>query len=151
MTTDLLIKCDEDSGLYDMSLDENGDFAHGDFFDTSLLYSLLGERRATESEVPISENRGGWIGNEGKSFENGSKIWLFYQSRLSRTVMNGLADAAYNGLVWLIEDGLVLDIEVNTVLSNGLIRLRINIERFESQVETRYFDLWENTGVSNAS
>lgn len=147
MTTDVLITC-EDQDIYDMSIDENGDFTNGDFFDTSLLYSLFGERRASESEVPRSEKRGGWIGNEGKDFENGSKLWLFYQSRLTRTIMNAITDAAYNGFFYFIEDGLVQDIKATTVLVGGRIQLIVQIERFASQVETRYFDLWENTGGS---
>lgn len=145
MTTDIKLELIE--GLYDMTLDENGDFTNGDFFDTSLLYSLLGERRASSSEVAISEGRRGWIGNEEKDFENGSKIWLFYQSRISRTILNALADAAFNGLSWLIEDGFVQDVEATAVLSNGTVRLNIEIKRFNSRVEKRYYELWENTGV----
>lgn len=147
MTTDVVIAVNNETCVYDMFIDQNGDFANGDFFDTSLLYSLLGERRASASEVPVSQNRRGWIGNEGKDFENGSKLWLYYQARISRTVLNGVADAAFRGLSWLVEDGLVVDITTNAILQDGVVILIVEIERFNSVVERRYYELWENTGV----
>ena len=69
MTTDIRFT-QAANGIWDISLDSNGDITNGDFLDTSLLYALLGERRATEYEVPISSTRRGWIGNENKTFKN---------------------------------------------------------------------------------
>jgi phage gp46-like protein len=147
MTTDVQFFLGTDN-TYDLGIDENGDLANGDFFDTSLLYSILGERRATESEVPQSEFRRGWIGNEFQDFENGSKVWLFEQSRATRTVLNGINTAVFNGLSWLIEDQLLRNITVNSTLENQSIMVEVQLERFNSKVEKRFFELWENTGVN---
>ena len=42
MTVDAILT--ETNGQYDFTLDENGDIATADFFDTSILYSIHGER-----------------------------------------------------------------------------------------------------------
>lgn len=134
--------------FYDMSLDANGDLAHEDSFDPSLLYSILGERRADPSEVLESRYRGGWQGNQNSDFENGSKVWLFSQSRLTRDRLNGLQSAAFNGLKWLIDDGILKDVTVTVGVVSGVVVLTITLFRFNSKVDTRFFELWNNTGVS---
>jgi phage gp46-like protein len=153
MTTDILMTPDT-NGDYDISLDESGDIANGDFFDTSLLYSIFGERRALSSEVPTSSRRGGWIGNEFEDYENGSKIWLYYQESLTRTIINKIESEAINSLQWLLDD----DFAVGTINATGTmtnessISLLIDIKRTNSEVEQRYFELWNNTGINdNAS
>lgn len=148
MTTDVKMDKPAGSQFYDLSLDENGDLTNGDFFDTSLQYSLLGERRANASEVEISEFRRGWLGNENSDFENGSKIWLFKQARLTRTTLNGLQTAASNGLSWLVEDRILKNVIVRALTRNGAVGLEITLVRFNSRVETRFFELWNNTGAS---
>lgn len=146
MTTDVLMT--ETNTLFDLTLDENGDLTNGDFFDSSLQYSLLGERRASSSEVPDSRRRRGWIGNEDEDFENGSKVWLFEQARINRKVLNGIQTAAFNGLSWFVEDGILVSIEITAVLKNGAVSLIIDLFRPNSKVDRRFFQLWENTGTS---
>lgn len=137
---------------FDISFDSDGDILTDDFFDTSLLYSILGERRADPSEVVEPQLRRGWIGNEDKDFENGSKIWLFEQSRVTRSNLNRIEDEARKALQWLVDDGLVVSVdEVTTAVKNGKITLEIVIRRSRSQVERRFFDLWENTGLRSTT
>lgn len=151
MTTDILMKADA-QGIYDISLDENGDIANGDFFDTSLIYSILGIRRASASEVPESSRRRGWIGNEFENYENGSKIWLFEQEKLTRTVLNNIQSEAVVAMQWLIDDNFAIGtITAQAVLNdNNGLSLLINIQRPSSEVDQRFFELWNNTGISNA-
>lgn len=138
-------------GHWDFTLDSSGDIATEDFFDTSLLYSIFGERRASESEVLESQRRRGWIGNESTpGFENGSKIWLFEQSRIDRDTLNGIQTAAQDGLKWLIEDGLAISTTSIATLQNGRVVLQIVVERPNSKVERRFFTLWENSGVTSS-
>lgn len=133
---------------YDFQLSPEGDILTEDFFDTAILMSLLAERRANASEVPESHRRGGWIGNESTpGFEIGSKLWLYYQSRVTRTVLTGVETAAINGLLWFIDDGIATSVEAVGKLSNGKIVLTVVITRPNSKVEKRYFELWNNTGV----
>lgn len=147
MTTDVRMILGADN-IYDLELDEQGDLSNGDFFDTSLTYALLGERRASPSEVPQSQLRRGWIGNQNSDFENGSKLWLFEQARKTQTTLNGLTTAAFNGVSYFIEDGLVQNIEVNSVFTNDGAAIEVVVIRFDSEVDRRFFKLWDNTGVS---
>lgn len=146
MSTDILFTQDQ-HGDYDISFDENGDITNGDFFDTSLLYSLLGERRASAAEVPAAASRRGWIGNEGKDFENGSKLWLYEQERLTRTVLNRIEAEARAALQWLIDDGFLAGITARAVRTTRGVGLELELQRFNSIVDHRFFELWENTGA----
>lgn len=145
MTTDAVLKIDVASQLYDFQLDDNGDIKTADFFDTSLLYSLFGERRASPNEVVDARLRRGWIGND--DFENGSKIWLLSQARLTRDTLNRLQDEAAKALQWLVDDGHAVSIDqVTATVSGGRVLLDITIRRSRDKVERRLFTLWENTG-----
>jgi len=146
--TDAVLTVDPATQMHDISIDTNGDILTDDFFDTSLLYSLLGERRAAPSEVVEPQLRRGWIGNEGKDFENGSKLWLFEQARITRSNLNRIEDEARKSLQWLVDDGFAVSIdEVTSTVKNGKITLEIIIRRSRSRVERRFLDLWQNTGI----
>lgn len=146
--TDVVLTIDPTTQLYDISIGADGDIVTDDFFDTSLLYSLLGERRADSSEVVEPQLRRGWIGSEGKDFENGSKLWLFEQARLTRTNLNRIEDEARKALQWMVDDGFVISVDqVTATNKNGKVVLEIVIRRSRSEVERRFFDLWQNTGL----
>lgn len=146
MTTDAVLTIDEQTNAYDFTLDENGDIKTEEFFDTSLLYSLFGERRASPDEVPEPQLRRGWIGNSSE-FENGSKIWLLSQARLTRDTLNRLQDEAEKALQWLVDDGLAVSIDqVVASVSRGRVVLDITIRRSRDKVDRKFFTLWENTG-----
>lgn len=148
MTVDAVLTIDTVSGQYDFQLDENGDIKTEDFFDTSLLYSIYGERRASADEVVDPQRRRGWIGNN--DFENGSKLWLFEQARLTRTNLNRIEDEARKSLQWLIDDNYAVSIdEVTATLSGGRVLLDITIRRSRDKIDRRQFVLWENTGRGN--
>lgn len=135
-------------GVYDFSLDPSGDIETKESFDTSILMSIFCERRALPSEMPISHYRRGWIGNESTpGFEIGSKLWLYEQSRITRSVLNGVSSVIKEGLEWMVEDKIAESIEVRSFMrETGTIETEISIARPSSKVEKRYFELWENTG-----
>lgn len=144
MTTDAVLEGDN----FDLQIGADGDIVTADFFDTAILMSIFCERRATPSEVPESERRRGWIGNESTpGFEIGSKLWLYYQARVTRSILSGLESVILAGLQWMIDDGIAESIEVNAELSGGRVVVDIPTKRPSSKVERRYYDLWENTGT----
>lgn len=134
-------------GIYDFTISETGDFETEDSFDTAILYSLLGERRAADSEVQRPNLRRGWIGNEFNEYENGSKLWLFYGARVDRDTLNGVQNEGLNGLEWMITDGVATNVTAEGTLSGGTVGLTIDIVRPSSEVERRFIDLWDNTGL----
>jgi len=134
--------------VYDISIGDNGDIESADSFDTAILTSIFAERRANESEVLQAFMRRGWIGNESTpGFEIGSKIWLYEQARMTRTVLNGITTSATQSLQWLIDSGYALSVKVETNLTTTGVRLDIVIYRPNSEVEHRYYTLWDNTGI----
>ena len=150
MTTDAVIQVNA-AGYYDFSLDDNGDIYTADFFDTSLLYSIYGERRASPDEVVEPQLRRGWIGNGDPSdadyFENGSKLWLFEQARATRTNFNRIENEAKVSLQWFVDDGYAVSIDdPSTIFVNGSLALEAIIRRSRDKVDRRLFVLWENTG-----
>lgn len=146
MTTDIEFLKDS-NGDYDLQLDEDGDIKTEDFFDTSLIYSIYGERRADQSEVPLPRLRRGWIGNEFEDYENGSKIWLYYQSKIKRSILNEIESEAENAVQWMVDDGFAIGVvKANAIVENNGVSLDISIQRPDSEVDQRHFELWQNTG-----
>lgn len=135
--------------LYDLDIISTGDIRSEDFFDTAIIVSLFAERRANESEVAESRQQRGWIGNESTpGFEMGSKIWLYEQSRLTKTILNGIEIAARESLQWLVDDEFAIRItKVKAIATTTGINLEIVITRPNSQVDRRYFDLWDMTAL----
>ncbi len=150
-TTDAILSRTENA-KWDLTIDGTGDILTADFFDTAMLMSIFAEKRASESEVPESRFRRGWIGNESftDDFEIGSKIWLFEQARIDRDTLNGITSAAIEGLEWFLTRGFALNLIVNTVLVAGTVTLEVEIFRPNSKVDRRFFDLWDGSGVTNS-
>jgi len=149
MTNDAVLKIDPLSQFYDLSIDSSGDIETSDFFDTSILYSIFGEKRASPDEVVEPQLRRGWIGNTA-DFENGSKLWLFSQERITRDVLNRIQDEAAKSLQWLVNEGFAVSINrVTATLSKGKVQLEITISRSRDKVDRKFFTLWENTGRAN--
>ena len=138
------------SGLYDLEISENGDFQTVAGFDTALLMSIYCERRASASQVPDVSRRRGWIGNEDgeiEGFEIGSLVWLYYQARAISATANGIDSAAREGLQWLLDDGYANRIDVKSDVYADSVLLDVTISIVNKPVETRNFELWQNTGV----
>ena len=146
MPQDAVLK--KTGAYYDFSLDEDGQIVVDDFFDSALLYSLLGEQRADESEVQESSRRRGWIGNENTNYENGSKLWLYSQSRTTRSVLNSVQNEAYKCLTWLVKDGFAVSIdEPIAEISGDNTLLNVTIRRSGNTIVSRSYELWNNTGI----
>lgn len=137
---------------FDFTIAENGDVNQVDFFDTAIMVSIYEEKRASETEVALPEQRRGWIGNESTpEFERGSKIWLYEQSRLTREVINNIISAANESLEWLIDQGFATSIESDVNLQNGQVFLLIDIGRPDSNTIRRELFLWDNSGITEVN
>ena len=145
---DAILSINTTYGVYDFSIDDSGDIATEESFDTAILYSIYGERRASHEEVIDHPRRRGWIGNDA-DFENGSKLWLFEQSRLTRSNLSRIEDEARKALQWMVDDRLAVSIgSVTATVSGNGITLTLNIERSRDKIDRRSYNLWENTGAS---
>jgi len=134
---------------WDFTIAADGGIETESFFDTAILTSLYEEKRASSSEVERPELRRGWIGNESTpDFERGSKLWLFSQSRLTRSVINGIISAANEALAWLVEQDYALSVTSDVELSNGTVNLLIQLERPDGQIDKRLLPLWDRSGIT---
>lgn len=139
-----------DAGYYDISF-TNGDFTKLGGFDTALQISLMVERRASESEMKAPERRRGWCGNEANGFDDfeyGSKLWLLEQARATQTTLNNAKTYTQDALQWLIDDGHLDLIRVDTEYNDNMA-LIINVEfvRRNNIVFSRSYNLWEQTFI----
>jgi len=135
-----------DNGYWDFNFNDAGQIEVKSFFDTSILRSIYGERRASPDEVPEPQYRRGWIGNDA-NFEAGSKLWLLHQSRLTRTTINRIQDEVEKALSWLVDDGFAVSIdEPSLIISSGRPVLTVTIRRSKNEVDTFRATLWDNTG-----
>lgn len=147
MTTDVVLTVSTD-GYYDINWTDSGDIETAEFLDTYILMCLFCEYRASSTEVPESNLRRGWLGNEHTpGFQQGSKVWEFEQERITGTMLAELGVIVRNSLQPLIDDGIAKSVEVETpILKNGNIAVYINIGRDGSRVERRFYELWNNSG-----
>jgi phage gp46-like protein len=111
-------------GIYDFDISDSGDFETDSTVENPLNASLFTNARADASEVPQAERRDGWWGNElyeviGHQF--GSKLHLLKQRRFNDETKNKAIDYIRKGLQWLIDDGIVTDINVSAILVYGNI------------------------------
>lgn len=145
MTVDFKMTPDSNN-IYDFTISDTGDFETEDSYDTAITYSVLGERRATASEVQPASLRRGWIGNEFNVFENGSKVWLYYGERVTRDILNGVQNEVLSAVDWLVADGRAINTSAEAFIRDGSISVTVTIVRPSSEVEQRFIELWDNTG-----
>ncbi len=150
MAIDIELTQQENTGEFVVSL-ENGDFKTVDSFDTSIAVALFGDERADSSEVPAVERRRGWWGNnfnDTPEFQLGSKLWLLNQNRRTQDTLNKAITIAQNALQWLVDDGHADAVDVTGAFSDNGITLTITIFRNSAVTETKYYDLWNNSGAA---
>ncbi len=138
-----------ENGIFDLVI-EGGQFKTVYSFDTALKLIIFCDARADESEVPLPQNRRGWLGNailRDDDFQMGSKLWLLEQERTTQNTLNKALDYVQKACDWLVDDIHVKSVEVTgTILNQDGFRIGILFTTLDNKVESRYYDLWFNTG-----
>ncbi len=135
--------------LFDVGIDENGDFVQEDGFDTALFISIYAEKRANENEQPLPNLRRGWIGNlfsEVQDYEIGSKLWLLDQSRRTDLTLTRASQYTDKALAWLKEQNHADKVQTDSEFIEDGIRIFSKVFRKNDLVNSKTYDLWENTG-----
>jgi len=135
-------------GSYDLIVGDEGDFTATEGLDTAVLASVLSDARATESEVGLAANRGGWLGNLapimiGKQL--GSLLWVLEQRRRTTDNLNLSVDAIQKSLDWLIENSIAKSVECSGVLSADGAIISVVITSLSGEVDSIYVPLWKAT------
>ena len=131
---------------------ENGDIKTIQGFETALMMSIYGEKRAASSEIPSPQFRRGWWGNEALDFDDyeiGSKLWLLSQARETQNTLNNAKTYVLDSLQWMIDDGFLDSVEVKaqygTDGSDRFMLISVDLIRFQNSVLSRGFKIWQNT------
>ncbi|WP_434663446.1 phage GP46 family protein [Paraburkholderia sp. A3BS-1L] len=104
------------TGAYISSTVSGGDLARGNDLETAVLLSLFTDRAANPDDV-IPDGTGdprGWWGDIGEEKPIGSRLWLLDRSKQTQEVLNNARDYINEALQWLIDDGVVASIDVQT-------------------------------------
>lgn len=144
------INTPQGENYYDISFTD-GDFTLTEGLITTLMMSIFCEQRDDSIEVP--QMRGGWAGNQFQSiqgFQQGSLIWTLYQSIADETAATQAQQYIEDSLNWLIEDGILRDVEVAVfVVANYKLQTKISITRNDDTESVLFYDLWINTIINN--
>ena len=146
---DLKLIEDGESGEFDLEIAPGGDIASVNDFSTSLLTSLLTDRRASQEQVVVPQFRRGWIGDAAPAlagYELGSHLWLIEPSKATQQTMVLAASQARAALQWMLDQRVAVDIQVNGQITGPRQgRLTIEITAPDGRTQTQFLDLWENT------
>ena len=148
-THDIKLEQDDD-GIYDIHITEDGDFEADDSFDINIIMSLFVDARADASEIAEPLQRRGFWGDlilfAQEDLVSGSKLWLVY-GRNTEKQLNNAIDYTKKALQWLIIENHVRNINVTgSITMNGII---VNVEFIveDNSVSEFSFKLWENGQV----
>ena len=137
--------------IYDIQVGPDGDIETEDSLDTAILVSLFSDRRVSESEQPSEYKRRGWVGNESTpGIQIGSRVWLYDQARITNTTLSGISDAASDCLQWMVDQGIAKGVSATATATSTGVSLNVSITRPTSEVEQRFYDLWNNTATGES-
>ncbi len=147
--TDLYVEADAD-GIYDLVIDDDGDFKKTAGMDSAIFISIFSDRRANPDEVADPMKRRGWCGTENTEDQQGnvgSGLWLREQSRLSKNDAEFRKMEAYQCLHWLIADSLAkkTEVTITQIPEDRSEKLNINITAANGGVTNTGFQLWDGT------
>ncbi|UEP42765.1 phage GP46 family protein [Burkholderia sp. B21-005] len=104
------------TGSYVSDTVSGGDLATGLDLETAVLVSLFTDRMANRDD-PIpdgTDDPRGWWGDIGEDKPIGSRLWLLDRSKQTQEVLNNARDYIFEALQWLVDDGVVASIDVQT-------------------------------------
>lgn len=143
--SDAAIIWQDDGG--DIALD-GYDLAAERGLQTAVILSLFTDRRAREDDVlPAGTDRRGWWADAWPPAEGdriGSRLWLLSREKQVSSVLERAREYAAEALQWLIDDGIARAVRVDAeIVRQGVLGLRIEIERPTDTVQYQFNRLWE--------
>jgi phage gp46-like protein len=146
MPRDIKLTQNKISKNWDISF-EKGDFALTEGLDTALYLSVLGEVRASSSQVENPVLRRGHFTNEFSNvegYEIGSLLWFFSQLPNTEENKTLAEDSIRNGIQWMLSDAIVADAVVSVEKTRLGLNVAVNLTN-EQQQQGNYFDLFVKT------
>lgn len=151
MAVDLALRQDASTGEFDIQIGDDGDFLLEEGMSSSILVSLLSDRRAKSGAVIDPTRRRGWIGDVEPiqvGYQLGSDIWQLETARALQSSMNAIAQAARQGLQWMLDNKVVASIEVTGELTGpDEGSLTIKTVALDGQISEEFIEIWRKTGL----
>jgi len=130
-----------DSGA-DLAI-EDGDLALDAGLRTAVLVSLFSDARIpSPEELPYGEtNPRGWWADTFENARTGSLLWTIERAKITTETINTIRDSIETALAWLLEGGIVDDVQVTvTRLNTDSLIARIEVTRGQA---TQRSDIWD--------
>lgn len=142
--TDISTSWEAENGVGDWSIGI-GDLNSGDDLLTAIYISLFTDRQARGDDDYDGEDRRGWWGDSGAEYQIGSRIWLLRRQKLTTVVANKAIDYAAEALQWLIDDGVVASVSIESqILYPSRLYLSITYQKPDLTSNTvKYYWVWE--------
>ncbi|MEB2504648.1 phage GP46 family protein [Burkholderia sp. BCCIQ04A] len=88
----------------------------GNDLQSAVLISLFTDRIANRDDsIPDgTDDPRGWWGDIGEDKPIGSRLWLLDRSKQTQEVLNNARDYCFEALQWLVDDGVVASVDVQT-------------------------------------
>lgn len=146
MARDIKLIQDKRNSIWDIDF-ENGDFALTEGLDTALYLSVLGEARASESQVANPVLRRGHFTNifsDVQDYEIGSLLWFFSQQPNTESNKTLTEDSIRKSLQWMLDDSIVSNAEVLVSRNSNGYKVDVSLTNQE-QDQSNYYDLFIKT------
>lgn len=160
--TDIALIFDPDSQTADLAI-AGGGLATDDGLLTAMIISIFTDARARDDDpLPFAgaDRRGWWgdIGNDDPNDRIGSRLWLMAREKLTEATATRVRDMVREALAWLVEDGVVRDLTVETELRppsatfpEGALAFLVTLSRPDGPARERYDFVWAATARTLAA
>jgi len=146
---DISLTFDSAERVYDISIADNGDIATDDSFNTAIIMSVHGEKRASAAEIVRPEfRRGSWQNelSDVDGYEVGSKYWLLESARSNQESLNFSITTLEDAFQWMIDDNLLKEVNVDGILYYRGITNQVELVAPNNTTEVKLFESWLDTG-----
>lgn len=145
--TDAKISFSEEYQCFDLSVGSNGDLATNLDLHTSLIVSILADRRSLNNDsIPNSR---GWVGDAIKRDDEtkiGSRLWLLGRRKQTDQTLRDIEEYAREALDWYVDKGIADDYSLNVFHADklrGITCLEVEIFRPSGNIKKTFNFAWE--------
>jgi phage gp46-like protein len=145
--TDAILAWNEANQTFDISIGSNGDLSTDKDLYTSLIISILADRRSlNDDSIPNSR---GWVGDSIKEDDEsiiGSRIWLLGRRKQTLETLQELEIYAREALDWYVEKGIAQDYNLQVYHEDkirGITALEVELIRPLGNINKTFNFTWE--------
>tara|TARA_R100000951_G_scaffold113955_2_gene117107 strand:- start:1291 stop:1749 length:459 start_codon:yes stop_codon:yes gene_type:complete len=145
--TDAILAWNEANQTFDISIGSNGDLSTDKDLYTSLIISILADRRSlNDDSIPNSR---GWVGDSIKEDDEsiiGSRIWLLGRRKQTLETLQELEIYARESLDWYVEKGIAQDYNLQVYHADkirGITALEVELIRPLGNINKTFNFTWE--------